>query len=159
MTIPLDFYACLRFSKKSNIFDLAHAFLSIESMTHHKFQKLCYFAKTWYLAIYDENLIHESFEAWRDGPMNQDLDEKYRKYEFDCIPKYTDIKSIPERFLSFAKEVYEVYGEYDTYQLEIITRHEDPWLNARKGLKCWQNSHNVISEEDMKLFYRAEMSE
>lgn len=40
MTIPLDFYACLNVRKKSNIFDLAHAFLSIESMIHHIMVKI-----------------------------------------------------------------------------------------------------------------------
>ena len=52
------------YKRRGDIFDLADAFLSIESMTHKKLQKLCYYAKAWYLALYDENLVTEEFEAW-----------------------------------------------------------------------------------------------
>ena len=33
--------------KYGDVFDLADAFLCIDSMTHKKLQKLCYYAKAW----------------------------------------------------------------------------------------------------------------
>lgn len=142
-----------------DIFDLAHAFLSIESMTHKKLQKLCYYAKAWYLAIYDTNLISESFEAWVHGAVQPNLYQKYKIYGFGYIPLYTNLATIPEEFLSFSREVYESYGELDGDELEKLNHTEMPWLKARKGLKPWQGSNNVIDENDMKIYYRAMMEE
>ena len=143
--------------KEGDIFNLADAFLSISSMTHKKLQKLCYYAKAWYLALYDENLIDESFEAWVHGAVQPDLYQKYKIYGFGYIPKVFDTTGIPEEFLSFAREIYDSYGHLDGDELEIINHREAPWLNARKGFKPWQNSENPINENDMKDYYRAMM--
>lgn len=143
-----------------DVFDLANAFLSIDSMTNKKLQKLCYYAKAWYLAINDENLIEEPFEAWVHGAVQPLLYNKYKAYGFQLIPMYTgDAKMLPEEFVSFSREVYEVYGEFNGDELEKINHQELPWLNARKGLKPWQSSHEIIREADMKLYYRSLMDD
>lgn len=66
--------------QRGDIFDLAKAFLYISSMTNKKLQKLCFYAKAWYLALYDENLISEPFEAWVHGAVQPSL---YQKSEFE----------------------------------------------------------------------------
>lgn len=142
-------------SASNNIFMLANAFLSIASMTHKKLQKLCYYAKAWYLALYNENIIPEEFQAWVHGAVNPELYRQYSSYGFEKIPKRLNTNDIPEEILSFACEVYSVYGQYTGDELESINHQEDPWLNARKGLKPWESSNNVISEDDMKCYYRA----
>ena len=108
------------FKRKGDIFDLADAFLSIESMTHKKLQKLCYYAKAWYLALYDENLVMEPFEAWVHGAVQPELYQKYKPYGFSYIPRVLDTKNIPEEFLSFAREIYESYGALDGDELERL---------------------------------------
>ncbi len=141
-----------------DIFDLANAFLSIEAMTHKKLQKLCYYAKAWYLAINDENLVNESFEAWVHGAVQPALYQKYRAYGFQLIPMFNENRSqLPEEFLSFSREIFESYGEFTGDQLEKINHQELPWLNARQGLKPWQSGNVIISEEDMKKYYRSLM--
>ena len=140
--------------KRGDVFFFFCAFLNISSMTHKKLQKLCYYAKAWYLALYGENLIPESFEAWVHGAVQPDLYQKYKAYGFNYIPKVFDTSNIPEEFLNFAREIYESYGDLDGDELEKINHREDPWLNARVGLKPWQNCENTISEEDMKTYYR-----
>lgn len=140
--------------EKGDIFDLARAFLSIESMTHKKLQKLCYYAKAWYLALYDENIVNEAFEAWVHGAVQPSLYQKYKIYGFDYIPLYTDRDVIPEEFINFAKQIYDSYGELDGDELEILNHSETPWIKARKGLKPWQSCDRVISENDMKEYYR-----
>ena len=82
-----------------DIFDLADAFLSINAMTHKKLQKLCFYAKAWYLALYDHNLISEKFEAWVHGAVQPELYQKYKAYGFDYIPMITDTYIIPDKFL------------------------------------------------------------
>lgn len=146
--------------KCGDIFDLAKAFLSIDSMTHKKLQKLCYYAKAWYLAINDMNLIEDSFEAWVHGAVQPMLYQEYKVYGFGYIPMYIDAKkSIPEEFLSFAKEIYESYGDLDGNELEKINHSEDPWIEARGNLKPWQGCNTVISEDSMKKYYRDLMDE
>lgn len=137
-----------------DIFDLADAFLSIDAMTHKKLQKLCFYAKAWYLALYDHNLISEKFEAWVHGAVQPELHQKYKAYGFDYIPMVTDTSSIPEEFLSFAREIYDSYGNLDGGELEQLNHSEMPWKKARGTLKPWQTSNNVISEDDMKIYYR-----
>lgn len=139
-----------------DIFDLANAFLSIEAMTHKKLQKLCYYAKAWYLAINDENLIEEPFEAWVHGAVQPALYQKYRAYGFQLIPMFKEnLLLLPEEFLSFSREIFESYGEFSGDELEKINHQEAPWLNARRGLKPWQSGIEVISEQDMKMYYRS----
>ena len=143
-----------------DIYDLANSFLAIESMTHKKLQKLCYYAKAWYLAINDTNLVTEPFEAWVHGAVQPRLYQKYRAYGFHPIPMYTGlIEDLPEEFLSFAREIFSSYGELSGDDLEQLNHKEPPWLNAREGLKPWQNSDVEISEEDMKVYYRSLMNE
>ena len=141
----------------NNIYVLANAFLSISPMTNKKLQKLCYYAKAWYLALYNENLINESFEAWVHGAVNPNLYFKYKKYGFEKIPQVIYIDNIPEHFLSFAKEIYEVYGRFTGDQLESLNHQEDPWINARGNCKPWENCYNVISENDIKNYYRNQL--
>lgn len=142
----------------ADIFDLANAFLSMESMTNKKLQKLCFYAKALYLAIYDENLVEENFEAWVHGAVNPKLYFKYKEYGFDKIPKYTgNISDIPEEILSFAKEIFDAYGHLNGNELEALNHTEAPWLSARKGLRPWQSCSNIISEIDMKNYYRKQI--
>lgn len=142
-----------------DIYDLANAFLSISAMTHKKLQKLCYYAKAWYLAINDDNLISENFEAWVHGAVQPELYAKYRAYGFQLISMYNgEMSSIPEEFLDFSREVFEAYGALSGDDLEKINHQETPWINARKGLKPWESCTEIISEEDMKQYYRKLMS-
>ena len=140
--------------KKGDVFDLAKAFLSIESMTHKKLQKLCYYAKAWYLALYDENIIDEAFEAWVHGAVQPLLYQEYKIYEFGYIPLFAEAELLPEEFVSFAQQIYDSYGELDGDELERLNHSEKPWINAREGLKPWQGCNRIISENDMKEYYR-----
>lgn len=141
-----------------DIFDLANSFLSIEAMTHKKLQKLCYYAKAWYLALNDENLVKEQFEGWIHGAVQPSLYQKYKAYGFQLIPMFKEnISQLPEEFLSFSREIFEAYGEFTGDELEKINHNEVPWLNARKDLKPWQSGNVIIEEEDMKSYYRSLM--
>lgn len=142
------------YSSDKGVLLLARAFLSIDSMTHKKLQKLCFYAKAWYLALYDENIITEDFQAWVHGAVQPELYQNYRQYGFLSIPKNVDFRGIPETYLNFAKEIYNSYGHLSGDELERLNHSEEPWIKARKGLNPWQNSNEVISEDDMKNYYR-----
>lgn len=144
---------------RGDIFDLADAFLSISSMTHKKLQKLCYYAKAWYLAINDSNLVIEPFEAWVHGAVQPALYQKYRAFGFGLIPMFNDTeKVLPEEFVSFSREIYQVYGDLSGDDLERLNHSEVPWQKARKGIKPWQSSNAIINENDIKMYYRELMN-
>ncbi|MFP5528706.1 Panacea domain-containing protein, partial [Peptococcus simiae] len=53
-----------------SVIDVANWFLSKDSMTHKKIQKLCYYAQAWYCALYDGTpLFKEEIQAWVHGPV------------------------------------------------------------------------------------------
>lgn len=140
--------------KPNNIFSLANAFLAISSMSHKKLQKLCYYAKAWYLALYNQNLVEEQFEAWVHGAVQPQLYRHYKEYGFSDIPQIMDTSTIPEVFLSFAKEVYNAYGHLSGDELERLNHMERPWKEARGDCKPWEACTNIISEKTMQEFYR-----
>lgn len=141
-------------NNRGDIFVLARAFLSISSMTNKKLQKLCYYAKAWYLALYDRNLIDEQFQAWVHGAVQPALYAQYKRYGFENIPMCEQTDDIPEEFQSFAAEIYESYGHLTGDELEVINHKEAPWINARGECKPWEKCNNEISEEDMRIYYR-----
>ena len=117
-----------------DIFYFLFSFLSIESMTHKKLQKLCYYAKAWYLALNDTNLVSEPFEAWVHGAVQPRLYQKYRAYGFQPIPMYTEsVENLPEEFLSFAREIFSSYGDLSGDDLEKLNHQEMPWQKARNS--------------------------
>lgn len=139
-----------------NIFKLAEAFLSIESMTLKKLQKLCYYAYAWYLAQTDEELFPNEFEAWVHGPVDPKLYQEYRNNRnyigWSLIDKFEG--DVNEDALTIAKWVYEAYGEYSGEVLEAISHQESPWINARDGRNPWESCKQKISTEDIKKYYR-----
>ena len=152
------FFMPYQTSQSADVFAMARAFLSISPMTNKKLQKLCYYAKAWYLALYDENIISEDFQAWVHGAVQPSLYQKYRRYGFSEIPLVTDISTIPRDFLDFSKEIFGSYGELSGDELEILNHQEEPWIKARAGKKPWESCTNVISEKDMKEYYRKQMN-
>ncbi len=138
-------------------FVMAKAFLAISEMTNKKLQKLCYYAKAWYLAIYDYNIVSDPFEAWVHGAVQPDLYHHYKKYGFSLIPKEVNTIAIPDEYISFANEIYDSYGHLTGDELEALNHSEMPWIKARNGYKPWENCNVVISENDMKEYYRKMM--
>jgi uncharacterized phage-associated protein len=53
-----------------NVKDIAKWFLSKESMSHKKLQKLCYYSQAWYCALYNGTpLFEDEVQAWIHGPV------------------------------------------------------------------------------------------
>ena len=137
-----------------NIYDVARYFLSKESMSHKKLQKLCYFAQAWYLANYGEPLVPNRFEAWIHGPVSPDLYNYYRGWGWEAIPQYNrEIEFKEEGTDKYLDKVYDTYGDYSADELEGITHTEEPWKNARKGCDAAAYSRNPIALRDMRDYY------
>lgn len=136
-----------------NIYYVAEYFLSKESMSHKKLQKLCYYAQAWNLAIYNEPLVPNRFEAWVHGPVSPDLYYVYKEWGRSLIPLYTGAKKVSDFVVTFLDKIYEAYGNFTDDQLENMTHQEEPWLSARQGLSSYEYSREPISRQTMRDYY------
>ena len=138
-----------------NVHDIADWFLSKESMTHKKVQKLCYYAQAWYCALYDGSpLFADEIQAWVQGPVVASLYPSFADYRWNEIPQ---IDSAPSNLSPEAEKVldavYDTYGALTGDQLESLTHSEEPWKIARGYLKPWETCQTPISCESMRSFY------
>lgn len=60
-----------------------------QPITQMKLQKMVYFAQGVHLALYDESLITESFQAWKYGPVIPDIYHAYKMYGSNPINEVT----------------------------------------------------------------------
>ncbi|SFE01803.1 Uncharacterized phage-associated protein [Thermoanaerobacter thermohydrosulfuricus] len=145
----------LQMKKEVTVFDIAKAFLTMQSMTHKKLQKLCYYAQAWHLALYKNKLFKEDFEPWIHGPVCRDLYNVYKEYGWNNIPKEEKLPdNISSEIYEFLKVVFNTYGEFTGDELEAISHSELPWREARKGLEEWEPSVNrIIDPNIMRDYY------
>ncbi|MFJ7471104.1 Panacea domain-containing protein [Peribacillus frigoritolerans] len=141
--------------------DVVQWFLSKDSMTPKKLQKILYYAYAWTLTLENEEandlnnkLFDEKFEAWVHGPVIREVYETFRVYGYQEIPKVDNAPSVfSEDILEILEDVWDEYGQYTGNQLESITHQEDPWINARNGYSPIERCTEVISDEDIFTYY------
>lgn len=152
--------------EKVNIFDVANFFLKIvdresgSTITPLKLQKILYYAQGYYLAMYDEALFPEDFQAWAHGPANEQIYEKYNVYGYDSIPEPQEENNINnDKISDFLNDIWQTFGIYDGKFLEEQTHKEEPWINARKGYAPGERCNVVITKNSMKKFFKKVINE
>ena len=145
-----------------SVFDVADFFLSKESMSPKKLQKLVYYAYGWTLALMNESveeldfhLFNSRIEAWVHGPVAPDLYHEYKGYGWQDIPKKEsyDGKALSSDVDDILNQVWDAYGHLNANQLEMISHRETPWINARNGAPAYAATSNAISDEDMFIYF------
>lgn len=141
--------------KQYSVYSIADWFLSKDSLTPKKIQKLSYYFEAWSNALYGTSLINDTqFEAWVHGPVSPELYNKYREYRWQDVPQSEVDQSLYEKdALELLESVWLTYGDKSANELEALTHSEEPWKKARIGLGETEASHNVINAEDMKNYY------
>ena len=122
-------------------------------ITNLKLQKLVYYAQAWYLGLYNKPLFDEDFHAWVSGPVQPELYDRFKKYQWNPISEHKETV-LPEHIEEHLQEIIQVYGKYEAYYLERMTHAEEPWIKARAGIPSDQSSNAVISQGDMQRFYQ-----
>jgi uncharacterized phage-associated protein len=125
---------------------------SNSEITNLKLQKLMYYAQAWNLVFTGKPLFLESVEAWVHGPVVPSIFRRFREYRWspiDCSVEPCSDFPIQEHIES----VLRAYGKFSATQLERITHHESPWMDARRGLDPDMPSRNVISHASMREYY------
>jgi uncharacterized phage-associated protein len=126
-------------------------------ITNLKLQKLLYYSQAWNLVFKGKPLFLESIEAWIHGPVVPSMFRRFKEYRWSpitCSVEASDDVAIIEHIES----VLAAYGKFDASQLERLTHHEDPWIEARRGLEPDAPSRNVISHSAMRNFYSSRLA-
>lgn len=123
-----------------------------------RLQKLLYYSQGWYLAEHEEPLFDDPIEAWVYGPAVPAVYERFRR--FGQRPLESDVKldDLPPELVEHVKGVWEAYGHLTSYDLEMISKAEDPWLIARNGLPIDEPSPHPLSNDVMKRYFAAKWS-
>lgn len=138
---------------------VADFFLSKGEMTQKKLQKMCYYAYSWYLALYDEFLFNNGkFEAWVHGPVNPELYQKYKHCGWKKISK-SNAPKLQEDLREFLDMIFDTFNSYNADELESMTHQEQPWIEARQGYQPEEPSHVTIKDCTIKNFYRKLMED
>lgn len=141
--------------------DVIKWFLSKDSMSPKKLQKLLYYAYSWFLTIQNESvnelenrLFDEEFEAWVHGPVIYSVYDNYRHLGYRPIDRYEgELPIFDEETEDILNQVWDVYGHFTGNELETITHQEDPWMKARSGYSPLERCNEEISDESIFEYY------
>ncbi|WP_412031251.1 Panacea domain-containing protein [Metamycoplasma buccale] len=138
-----------------DIKEIAKWFLSKESMSQKKLQKLCYYYIAWGYVFYNKAMAKNSdFYGFIQGPFSKVLQNEYENYEWEEIDKIENLN------ITFSKNenellnfIWNSYGNLSDIELEILTSRETPWVEARYGLDMFEPGNELIDTNTMKAFY------
>jgi uncharacterized phage-associated protein len=121
-----------------------------ESVNNLKLQKLLYYAQAWHLALRDEPLFREKFQAWIYGPAVPCVYRRFEPFGWRDIPAPETAPPFTGETREFLDELAAEYMPLDEFTLEDLARREVPWLNARGGLPPEEPCSTEISEVEMR---------
>lgn len=138
------------------------------SISNKKLQKLMYYCQAWNLALNEEDLIKDDFEAWRHGAVLRPLYFKYSNYGYNNIylePSLVDeilnrtISNIPRYSLNIINRVLNLYACKTADELEEMNHFEAPWIEARGCLNDDEICKEVIDRDLMRKYYKSKALE
>jgi uncharacterized phage-associated protein len=126
------------------------------SLSNLKLQKLLYLAQGVHLARHSVQLITKPFQAWRFGPVNEDLYHELKYFGSDAIDPNHPIVNFEKNVSATAEEnqsiedVVKAFGNLTAQRLVGITHASDgPWAEVyQHGTKQIE-----ISDEKIKSYF------
>jgi uncharacterized phage-associated protein len=126
-----------------------------ESVNNLKLQKLLYYAQAWHLALHDEPLFPEKFQAWMSGPVIPDMYWRFKRFGISDIPVPAQpAASLPESTTRFLDELADEYMPLDEYDLSSMTYREAPWMTAHRGLDIADPCNVELDEAEMRTYFK-----
>lgn len=126
-----------------------------ELLTPLKLQKLMFYSDAWHLALYEQEITAERFQAWVHGPVALSQYHRFKDLKWRPIEAEIERPKIDDRLKTHLDEVVDIFGSESAVALEIMTHNERPWLEARGNLPPDEPCNNYISKETTKEFYRS----
>lgn len=124
-----------------------------ELLTPLKLQKLMFYADAWCMALFDEELTNEKFQAWVHGPVAPSQFQRFRQFQWRPITSDISAPDYSENHKIFLNEIIDVFGSESATALEIMTHQEPPWREARGDIPDDEPCTNEISKTTTKEFY------
>ena len=122
----------------NTVFDIAKFFINKhdecdgDGVSNLKLQKLLYYAKGFYLAINDELLFSDEFEAWNHGPVISRVYHRFKDNGSAIITPDSETPDFGDQINAFLEEVWSAFGGYSAWKLREMTHEESPWINHEK---------------------------
>lgn len=138
-----------------SVFDVAAYILSKQTapITTWKLQKLVYYSQAWCTVWSDETLFDEPIEAWANGPVCPALYEQHRgQFKISKIED-GDSKKLSDDQKDTIDRVITVYGKFDSQYLSELSHREQPWIDARQGLKPGERGNKAITPDALAEYY------
>ncbi|WP_026927429.1 Panacea domain-containing protein [Granulicoccus phenolivorans] len=124
-------------------------------MTTMKLQKLAYYSQAWHLVWDAEPLFQARIEAWMNGPVVRDLYDQHRgNFRVTEWPA-GDATALTANERETIDVVLANYGDLAPQTLSEMTHRENPWREARRGLRPTARSDREISQDSMQQYYDA----
>lgn len=126
-------------------------------VTNLSLQKLLYYIKAFGFILLQKDVLKESCEAWIYGPVFPTVYEKYKKFGREVISNeeldinFENLLSAEEK--NMIDYVLKNFGIYNGSILREFTHKEQPWKNARHGLKETDKCRNIIHDEDIRKYF------
>jgi uncharacterized phage-associated protein len=134
--------------------DVAAAILDRTGETStFKLQKLVYYSQAWHLVWDDERLFGSRIEAWANGPVCRELYDLHRQQFTVASWPAGDPARLTQDELETIEAVVSGYGHLSGTQLSQLTHAEDPWRDARVGLRPGERGNREISPAAMAEYY------
>ena len=154
--LPRLFYQPSPTSKMPSVFDVAAYILQQKGpMTTLKLQKLVYYSQAWSIVWDDDSLFPEEIQAWVNGPVVPVLYAEHEREFRVSILNQGDPSALNSIQKETVDKVLEDYGDKSPQWLSDLTHMEDPWKNARKGLKWNEPGTSRITEKSLAEYYSA----
>jgi uncharacterized phage-associated protein len=119
-------------------------------------QKLLYYVQAWHLAVTDEPLFEEQFQAWKDGPVVPEVRQARKERSTRRAARQdADGVALDAATSNLIDLVLRTYGSMSAEELSALTHVEEPWREARGDLPPDARCTKTISRKSMARFYRA----
>lgn len=125
-----------------------------EFLSNLRLQKLLYYVQMHSLAQRDRAMFEQPIEAWKRGPVVEEIYDTFKAYGYNDIP----VENVPtpseltDEEKEFINSVWDRYKVFSAKGLSDMTHREKPWLKARGRLGPEDTCDNVISHASMKEF-------
>ena len=144
------------------------------SVSPLKLQKILYYTQAWFMAMLGrENTVFNDIpEAWVNGPVYPVIYYDYRDkaanmcdhlestvfYDGDPLEGlevYTRVLDLDTESLELIESIVTLYGAQTQNKLIWLTHSEQPWAEARAGLRPGERSERKLSLDLMCDYYHA----
>jgi len=122
-------------------------------ITNLRLQKLLYYIQAWFLALHNEPLFSDPIVASASGPIQETVFSEYQYCGIGPIVRPSRGRQVPKKLAGHIQDVMEAYGHLSTFDLERVSKSEEPWRSARQNLDLGDAARPVIPMEVMKRFY------